>query len=226
MGRFLLGIVGVVVGAVLGAAVWVMLAKVGPGLRLVPVLVGVGAGVGGRVFCREGDKDLGGIAAVVAAVAMFFSSGLVFNEKIIDKVVQELDFNKEVLQGMDDDEVKAAKKLVAEIPSGTDAEIRAHLAKESDNPSEVTDEDVKLSKVMTDLPEAKDMASGKFTFADCSQKTRAGMKKFKKVVKDVTKRKRGAVAALGMIGGLRLRMIAPVGGAAYKIAAGQGPAAQ
>lgn len=220
MGKFLLGIVGVVVGAVLGVAVWVMLAKVGLGLRLVAVLVGVGAGFGGRVFCREGDKGLGGIAAVVAVLAMFFGAGLVFNEKVVDKVVQELDFNEKELREMYDDEVKEAKALVAQIPNGTDAEIRAYLVKESDNPSEVTDEDVKLFKVMTDLTEAKDMASGKITFAAYSQKTRAEVKEFKEVIKDATKKEQGTVAAVGMIGGLRLWMIALVGGAAYKIAAG------
>lgn len=220
MGRFLLGIVGVVVGTVLGVALWVLLAKAGLALRLVAVLVGVGAGLGGRVFCREGDKGLGGIAAVVAVIAMFFGAGMVFNEKMVDKVTKSLDFDEKELREMYDDEVKEAKDLVAQIPTGSDAEIRAHLVKTSDDPSSVTDDDVKAFKLMTDLKEARDMASGKITFAAYATKTRAEMKEFKEVIKDATKNEQGTVAAVGMIGGLRLWMIALVGGAAYKIAAG------
>ena len=49
----------------------------GLNLRILAVLVGAGAGLGARAFCREGDKSLGGVAAVIAVIGMFIGGPLI-----------------------------------------------------------------------------------------------------------------------------------------------------
>lgn len=220
MGAFLLGTAGVLGGAVLGVVLWVLLAKMGLTMKLVAVLVGVGAGLGGRVFCREGDKGLGGVASVVAVIAMFFGSGLVFNQKVVDKVTGVFNLTDAELRELYDEEVKDAKEIVAQIPRGTDQEIRTYLGKVWEDPAAVTAEDVQDFRQSDEFKNAKDMAAGKISFTTYAQNFRNQVKEVKEVISDATKEEQGTVAALGMLGGLRIWLIALVGGTAYKIAAG------
>jgi len=220
MGAFLLGTAGVLGGAVLGVVLWVLLAKMGLTMKLIAVLVGVGAGLGGRVFCREGDKGLGGVASVVAVIAMVFGSGLVFNQKVVDKVTGALNLSDAELRELYDEEVKDAKEIVAQIPRGTDQEIRTYLGKLWEDPAEVTAEDVQDFRQSDTFKNAKDMAAGKISFTTYAQNFRNQVKEVKEVISDATKEEQGTVAALGMLGGLRIWLIALVGGTAYKLAAG------
>ena len=70
-----------------------------------------------------GYKSLGGVAAVVAVVGMFIVGPLILDQKLR---LSDADVREYCSR-----EVKTSKKTVAATPSGTDAEISKHLAKEA-----------------------------------------------------------------------------------------------
>jgi hypothetical protein len=212
VGSFLMGVVGVFIGTLAGLLVWYLLAKAGMTMRILAVLVGAGAGAGARIFCRGGDKGLGGVAAVVAVLAMFFGGAITLNKTVVDK----FSFNDQELREFYDDEVKDAKAIVKEIPNGTDAEIRSYLTKQAKSlgdDSEVADEDVADFRASDEFKNAKDMASGKITFTTYAQN-------YHKEFKDATGKAGELVSTVGAIRMLSIWLIALVGGTAYKLGAG------
>lgn len=209
VGSFLLGVVGVFAGTLAGLLVWYLLAKAGLTMRLLAVLVGAGAGLGGRFFCRGGDKGLGGVAAVIAVLAMFFGGAITLNKTVVDRV----SLNDKELREAYDDDVKSAKLLVKEVPTGSDAEIRAYLAKEQGAGAEITAEDVAEFRTGDEFNEAKDLAAGKITYA-------AYAEKFRKDFKALTGGATDVATAVGAVRMLSVWLIALVGGTAYKLAAG------
>ena len=209
IGSFLLGTVGIFAGTLAGILVWYLIAKTGLTLRLLAILVGVGAGAGARFFCRGGDKGLGAVAAVVAVVAMFFGGAITLNKSVVEK----FSLSDKELRESYDDEVKTAKTIATQIPGGTDEEIRRYLAKGQGGAAEVTAEDVADFRSSDEFKQAKDLASGKVSFESYAQNYR---KEFTGVTKDASK----VVGAVGAIRMLSIWLIALVGGTAYKLAAG------
>ncbi len=206
---FLLGVVGVFIGTLAGLAVWYLLAQAGLTLRILAILVAVGAGFGGRLFCRGGDKGLGGVAAVLAVIAMFFGGAITLNKSVVEKY----SLNDKELRESFDEEVKTAKAITKEIPTGTDEEIRHYLAKGQSGAAEITAEDVSDFRTSEEFKGAKDLASGKITFESYAQN-------FHKAFTDATKGASKVVGAFGAFRMMSIWLIALIGGTAYKIAAG------
>jgi len=200
-----MGTVGVFGGAIVGLILWFLIAKMGLNLRILAVLVGAGAGLGARVFCREGDKSLGGVAAVIAVIGMFIGGPMILDQKL--RIPDEI--LREAYQGS----VETAKRIVAEIPNRTDAEIAKYLAKEAGGAQEVTPEDISEFREDDDFKYARELASGKRSY-----ETYAAA--FRKDEDKVHKEVGGAIAGFGAMRMLSLWLIGLVGGTAYKIAAG------
>jgi len=204
-GVFLLGTVGVLGGTVAGLIVWFLLAKVGLTLKILAVLVGAGAGLGARVFCRQGDNALGGVAAVVAVLGMFVGGPLILDQRlrITDKEMRELY----------DETVTEAKQIVAAVPKGTDEEIAKYLGSQPENSGPATPEDIREFRGSHEYRWAKDLASGKRTYATHAAWMRQNED-------ELHKKLSGAIAGVGAVSMLRIWLIALVGGTAYKLAAG------
>lgn len=209
IGSFLMGTVGIFIGTLGGLLVWYLLAKAGMTMRILAILVGVGAGAGARIFCREGDKGLGGVAAVVAVLAMFFGGGITLDKSVTERFT----LDDKTLRQVYDDEVKTAKEIVKDIPAGTDAEIKRYLAKVDGDSAEVTAEDVADFRASDEFKQAKDLASGKLSFTTFKQT-------YHKDFKEATAGAHTAVGAVGAIRMLSLWLIGLVGATAYKLAAG------
>jgi len=202
---FLMGTVGVLGGAVAGLIVWFLLAKLGLSLKILAVLVGAGAGLGARVFCREGDNALGGVAAVIAVIGMFIGGPLILD--------QRLRFTDKELREFYDESVAEAKQIVAAIPKGTDDEISKYLAGSAEAGEPVTPEDIQEFRKSDEYRWAKDLASGKRTYATHAAWMRQNED-------ELHKKLGGAIAGFGAVSMLRIWLIALVGGTAYKLAAG------
>jgi hypothetical protein len=203
-GTLLLGTAGIFGGTLVGLLVWLLIASVGLHLKIIAVVVGVGAGLGARVFCRAGDKSLGGIAALIAVLGMFMGG-----PSILD---QRLKFKDDVIREAYRLAVDEAKATVAAIPNGTDAEIGKYLAKEFGDDTEVTAEDIKEFRE-SDLKEARNLAAGKVSYDAFAADLR-------KMEADVKKEMSGVIAGAGTLRLLSIWLIGLVGGTAYKIAAG------
>ncbi len=205
---FLLGTVGVLLGALAGIVVWYAIAKMGLTFRILAILVAVGAGAGGRFFCRGGDKGLGGVAAVIAVIGMFFGGAITFNKSMVDK----FSMNDNELRESYAEEVKTAKTIMAEIPGGTDEEIRRYMSK-AQNGADIPVEEIAEFRKGEEFKGAKDLASGKTTFELYVQN-------YHKVMDDVSKETVKFVGALGAARMLSVWLIILIGSTAYKIAAG------
>ncbi|HTH49321.1 MAG TPA: hypothetical protein VMB21_17525 [Candidatus Limnocylindria bacterium] len=207
---FLLGTVGVLLGALAGVLVWFLLAQVGLTHRIAAILVAVGAGAGGRFFCRGGDKSLGGVAAVLAVIGMFFGGAITFNKAITDKFVMN---DKELRESYADD-IRTSKEILTQIPNGTDEEVARYLTKADGPDAEATTaKDVADFRASDEFKNAKAMADGKITFETYSKNYH---KEFYGATKDAQK----VVGAVGAARMLSIWLILLVGSTAYKIAAG------
>lgn len=209
MGSFLMGVLGVIGGAVAGLVLWMIIAKAGFNPRILAILVGAGAGGGGRLLCRGGDKGLGGVAAVIAVAAMFAGGAMTAS----DGLKRHLGVDDKGLREAYQEAIQDAKEMVQAIPNGTDVEIRNYLIKRDGSADAVTDEDIAQFKEDEDYKQAKDMAAGKISF----EKFRAGIDK---AFKDLDETAGNAVGAIGAVRMLSIWLIGLVGGTAYKIAAG------
>lgn len=209
MGSFLMGVVGVIGGAVAGLVLWLIIAKAGFNPRILAILVGAGAGGGGRLLCRGGDKGLGGVAAVIAVAAMFAGGAMTANEGL----KRHLGVDDKGLHAAYESAIDDAKEMVRAIPTGSDVEIRNYLIKREGSADAVTDEDIAQFKEDEDYKQAKDMASGKITF----EQFRANIDK---ALHELDETAGKAVGAIGAVRMLSIWLIGLVGGTAYKIAAG------
>lgn len=203
-GTLLLGTVGIFGGTLVGLLVWLLIANIGLHLKVVAVVVGAGAGLGARVFCREGDKSLGGIAALIAVIGMFMGGPMILDQRLRIKD----DTMREAFQMA----VQEAKDTVAKVPNGTDAEIIKYLSEDDGGATEVTAEDIKEFREI-DLKEARDLASGKTKFEAFSADVR-------KTEAELKKEMSGTIAGVGAIRLLSIWLIGLVAGTAYKIASG------
>jgi len=160
---FALGLLGGFLGALIGATIYYVIFKVS-GLRIGLLAIGVGAlaGWGADFLGRgEGSKELGGITAILVLVGVVGAQYLVALERW-HKIVHEFE------DAGYTESVAEAKKVVKAIPTGSDAEIRMYLAKQSADegdvvkPASVSDNDIKEFREK-ELPDYQNLASGKET---------------------------------------------------------------
>jgi hypothetical protein len=122
-GNFTLGIVGAVAGGIVGMLIWYFIHKA-TGLRLGILALGVGAltGFGSKWLGRCHSTSMGLVTAGCALLCIFGAQYMKArsmwhtDEKLIDQAY--------------DEEMTEAKKMIAEIPNGSDDEIRRYLLKE------------------------------------------------------------------------------------------------
>jgi len=165
-GNFPLGIAGALVGAGIGMAIWlIVFHSFGLHIKLFALLVGGLTGLGAKLLSRdEGSNELGLIAGVIAAAAIFASQYLIAEAQTVGAF-------KKIVSTAFEERLKYARETLKAMPNETDAEIRMHLAKaeleEGEKPDvkAVTAEDVATFR-KTELPELKALAEGKTTLAD------------------------------------------------------------
>jgi hypothetical protein len=168
--NFGLGLAGALAGAAVGGIVYCAITYfIGFRLFMVSrfVAIGVGylAGLGADLLGRkEGSKELGMITAVFALAAIFGAQYV--NAKIWYRHRSDVSVT---VNSVYEAAVAEAKKVVAAVPTGSDAEIRAYLAAdaagdsgEKADPAAVSAEDIKDFRETT-LPLMRKLASGETT---------------------------------------------------------------
>ena len=135
------------IGALVGVIIYYLVFQY-TGLRLRILAVGVGALAGWLADLMgkgEGSKELGGITAVLVVagiIATQYFVALGWWHKEVGEVMNDM-------HSIYDTRMVEAKEVVKVVPTGSDAEIRAYLAKqESDDdnkvtPGSISDDDVK-----------------------------------------------------------------------------------
>jgi len=173
---FAKGILGGFIGAVVGSVAYYFLLKFTDlwALRLAAIGVGALAGWLAEVMGKgEGSNELGVITAVLVLAgivgAQYFIALGWWNQFSPDKL----------LAAAFQEQVKEAKTAVQAVPTGSDAEIRAYLAKqESDFGEKVTADKIPADEVQEfhdkQLPEYKELASGDLTWEQYMQKHGVG----------------------------------------------------
>jgi hypothetical protein len=164
--NFPLGLPGVVLGSLVGAAVYYLVFKY-TGFRIGIIAIGVGflAGLGGRLLGGEQEgNELGLIAGAVVVGAIIGAQYLVAHAWWTEGMNAAPSSNYEA-------RVAEAKKVVAAIPNGSDDEIKMYLAKlgtedgEKPDLASISADDVKTFRESA-LPQFNDLASGKISKAD------------------------------------------------------------
>ncbi|HVU08734.1 MAG TPA: hypothetical protein VHG89_09350 [Verrucomicrobiae bacterium] len=163
---FAMGLLGGFIGALVGSAIYFFIYKF-TGLHLKLLALGVGGLAGWFTELMgkgEGSKELGGITAVLVLAGVigaqyFVALGLW--HKIVDEQLK-------YAQSAYANAVVEAKEAIKMIPTGSDAEIRRYLAKQSDesgvkiNPADFDENDVKEFRE-NQLPEYRELANGQIT---------------------------------------------------------------
>jgi len=169
-GNFTLGVVGAVVGGVVSMLIWYFIYK-STGMKLGILALGVGAltGYGSKWLGRCHSTRMGLVTAGCALLCIFGAQYLKArslwhtDEKLIDQAY--------------DEEVTEAKKVITEIPNGSDDEIRRYLLKqmvadgERPDSSQITAEEIKIFHDVT-WQKMKDIGSGKSTREQYRQERR------------------------------------------------------
>jgi hypothetical protein len=163
---FGMGLLGGLIGTVVGVLIYFVLFKY-TDLHYKILAVGVGglAGWLAELFGKgEGSKELGGITAVLVVAGIIGAQYVVALGWWHD--VQQEDLK--LAQSAYTESVAEANNVMQAVPTGSDAEIRAYLVKEAAkdgdkvSPGSIADDDVKSFRELQ-LPEYKDLASGKIT---------------------------------------------------------------
>jgi hypothetical protein len=166
---FGMGLLGGFIGALVGSILYLLIFKY-TGLHLKWLAVGVGALAGWFAdFLGKGDgsKELGGITAVLVV------AGIVGAQYFValgwwHKAEQT---RLQTVQSAYANAVVEAGEAVKMVPTGSDAEIRAYMVKQSDEagiklePADFQPDDVKEFRE-TQLPEYQGLASGRITKAE------------------------------------------------------------
>jgi hypothetical protein len=167
---FGMGLLGGFIGTLVGVAVYFLIFKY-TGYRIRYLAIGVGALAGWLAELLgkgEGSKELGGITAalVLAGIigAQYFVALGWWHE------AEETDMK--LAASAYTDAVAEAKAAVQAVPTGSDVEIRAYLAKQAGEkvtPGSVTDEAVKDFRD-NQMPDYKALASGQETKEQYAEK--------------------------------------------------------
>jgi hypothetical protein len=163
---FALGLLGGFAGALLGGAIYFLVFSYsGWQIGLMAIGVGFLAGLGARVLGKEGSNELGVITATLTVVGVLGAQYFVAWKWWHEASIFEVEESAEMYRAS----VKEAKTVMAAIPTGSDQEIRIYLAREeaagtgeAPQLNEVTTEEIKEFRE-TQLPEYRDLASGKTT---------------------------------------------------------------
>jgi hypothetical protein len=162
--NFGMGLLGGFVGALVGATVYFLIFKF-TGLRIKLLAIGVGALAGWLAELLgkgEGSKELGVITAVLVLTgivgAQYFVALGWWHENSPEKVAESFYLTS----------VTEAREAVKTVPTGSDAEIRAYLAKSAGEdgdkvkPADITDDEIKDFRE-NQLPEYQGLASSQIT---------------------------------------------------------------
>jgi len=175
-GNFWMGMVGGISGALLGAVICFIIFKfTGVRLRFIgelgSIATGYLAGAGAAWLGKgEGSKELGGIVAIFTLAgiigAQYFTALGWYKAD-----AEELNFGESSYAH----DVRDAKDVIKQIPTGSDGEIRAYLVKQAVENGEDTNaiSAVDISNFRTnedELPQYQGLASGKITEQQYDQK--------------------------------------------------------
>ncbi|HMP83784.1 MAG TPA: hypothetical protein PKA41_13885 [Verrucomicrobiota bacterium] len=151
---FLMGAIGAVVGGFLGMMGWFWLIKVtGYEIGFAAWGVGLLVGVGARVLAKQGSTMLGIVAGACALVAIVGGQYLAAKSAV----------DEELAKWADEAYDERMKYAQTAAKAETNEDIRAFLAKDYEvAASEISDEQVRDFRE-NELPELKDLASGKTT---------------------------------------------------------------
>ena len=208
---FGMGILGGLVGALIGAIIYYLIYKT-TGVRLFLGLgVGALAGSGAHLFGKgEGSKELGGITVVFVIVGILAAQYFVL-----------LGTWNQLLDEGYTDSIKEAKEVVKAVPTGSDAEIRGYLARQSADegetvkPGSVSDEEVKEFREKL-LPEYQNLAAGKETKEQYLINAGANPDKVKNFQEDQANTFK-AYFMLQTLGLRRIILMVVAGGLAFKL---------
>jgi hypothetical protein len=185
---FGMGLLGGLAGALVGSLVYFLAFKYALHvsllylsiLRFLAVGVGFLAGMGAEWLGRkEGSKELGMIAVV------FTLAGIVGAQYLVARGWWNEGSAARAYESSYETQVAEAKKVIAAVPTGSDQEIRNYLAKEAadedekPDPKAVTAEEIKEFRDKQ-LPELRDMASGKITKEEFDKKNQVDPEEQKK----------------------------------------------
>lgn len=146
--QFALGVVGAIAGGLVGMIVWFMIYKF-TGLRLGILALGVGAlaGYGSKLLGRCHSTSMGLVTATCALLCIFGAQYMKAQSLWhSDQTQIEKDYQEELTE---------TKKVMAEVPNGSDEEIRKYLMKENaaegTKPAEnqITADEIKLFREMS-----------------------------------------------------------------------------
>jgi hypothetical protein len=155
-----LGVAGAIVGGFLGMAGWYFLIKA-TGFEIGYAAWGVGvlAGIGARILGHSGSNVLGVSAGVCALVAIVGGQFLAA-KSTVNEIFEQ------AAKGAYESQLAYAKDAVQAIPTGSDAEIQAFLAKAAAkeggaaDPNQITDAQIQEFR-QKQLPRLREFASGK-----------------------------------------------------------------
>ena len=182
---FGLGLLGGLTGALVGSIAYFLVFKYF-GVRIKILAVGVGflAGWGAELLGRkEGSKELGMIAAVFTLV------GIVGAQYLVARGLWNEGSTARAHDSSYETQVAEAKKVIGAVPTGSDDEIRKYLAKEAadedqkPDPKAITPEEIKEFRD-NQLPEFRDMASGKIAKEEFEKKNQIDPEEQKKELAD------------------------------------------
>jgi hypothetical protein len=169
--NFWMGLLGGLVGTLVGAIIYFLIFKF-TGLRFKLLAIGVGALAGWLAELLgkgEGSKELGVITAVLVLTgivgAQYFVALGWWHEYSPEKIADSFYLAS----------VTEAKEAVKAVPTGTDAEIRAYLAKsagedgEKVKPADITNDEIKDFRD-NQLPEYQGLAGGQITKEEFEKK--------------------------------------------------------
>lgn len=178
---FGLGLLGGLAGALVGSIAYFLVFKYF-GVRIKILAVGVGflAGWGAELLGRkEGSKELGMIAAV------FTLAGIVGAQYLVARGLWNEGSAARAHDSSYETRVAEAKKVIGAVPTGSDDEIRKYLAKEAadedekPDPKAITSDEIKEFRD-NQLPEFRDLASGKITKEEFEKKNQIDPEEQKK----------------------------------------------
>ena len=204
-----LGVAGAIVGGFLGMLGWYFLIKA-TGFEIGYAAWGVGvlAGIGARILGHSGSNVLGVSAGGCALVAIVGGQFLAA-KSTVNEIFEQ------AAKGAYESQLAYAKDALQAIPTGSDAEIQAFLAKEAAreggeaDPNRITDAEIQEFR-QKELPKLREIASGK-----------RGARDFDKEMQKVKESLVGDLLVLKESLGLFTLLWIFLGvGSAYKIASG------
>ena len=137
---------GALVGALIGGAIYYgIMGYTGFRIGLMAIAAGFLAGLGGRFIGKEGSNELGVIAATLTVVAVLGAQYGVAWRWWHEYTVEEEAVFAELFESMRKD----AAEVLKSVPTGSDQEIRAYLAKQDledpgdrPEPGQITPEEI------------------------------------------------------------------------------------